>query len=56
MSDFENEIPKHMGATHAISKSERNFRNHFPKELDQKLDIAGHKLDIAGQKLDIAGA
>ena len=28
-----------MDATHAISKSERNFQNRFPRELDQNFDI-----------------
>ena len=36
--DFENKTPTHMDATHAISKSERNFQNRFPRELDENFD------------------
>ena len=28
-----------MDATHAISKSERDFQNRIPRELDKKFDI-----------------
>ena len=41
---FENKIPTHTDATHAISKSERNFQNRFPRELDQNFDI--HRTSI----------
>ena len=44
MGGFENKIPSHMDATHAISKSERKFQNRIPKELDQKFDSAGISL------------
>ena len=37
--DFENEITKHMGAAHAISKIEQNFQNRTPRELNQSFDI-----------------
>ena len=40
LSGFENEIPTHIDATHAISKSKPKFQNRFPKELDQNFDIA----------------
>ena len=36
--DYENKKPTHMDATHAISKSERNFQNRFPRELDENFD------------------
>ena len=37
-NDFENITPTHMDATNAISKSERNFQNRFPRELDENFD------------------
>ena len=37
--DFENKTPTHMDATHAISKSERDFQNRIPRELDKKFYI-----------------
>ena len=37
-NDFETKTPTHMDATHAISKSERNFQNRFPRELDENFD------------------
>ena len=39
MSEFENKTPTHIDATHAISKSERNFQNRIPIELDKKFYI-----------------
>ena len=36
--DYENKKPTHKDATHAISKSERNFQNRFPRELDENFD------------------
>ena len=58
LSGFENKIPTHMVATHAISKSEWKFRNRIPEELDQKLVwdnsllemlmiVLGHQLQVA---------
>ena len=37
LADFENKKPTHMIATHAISKSERNFQNQIPRRLDKIL-------------------
>ena len=34
-----NKIPTHMAATHAISKSKRNFQNRIPSELDKNFYI-----------------
>ena len=34
--DFENKTPTQMDATHAISKSERDFQNQIPRELDKR--------------------
>ena len=39
LGDFYNKTPTHMDATHAISKSERNFQNRIPRELDKTFDI-----------------
>ena len=39
LGDFDNKTPTHMAATHAISKSKRNFQNRIPRELDKKFDI-----------------
>ena len=39
LGDFENKTPTHMAATHAISKSKRNFQNRIPRELDKNLNI-----------------
>ena len=39
MGDFENETPKHMSATHAISKIEQKSQNRIPRELDRKFSI-----------------
>ena len=36
LGDFEIETPTHISTTHAISKSDRNFQNRFPMELDEK--------------------
>jgi len=36
---FENKTTTHMDATHAISKSERDFQNRIPRELDKKFYI-----------------
>ena len=36
--DFENKTPTRMDSTYAISKSERNFQNRFPRELDENFD------------------
>ena len=58
LSGFENKIPTHMVAIHAISKSEWKFRNRIPEELDQKLVwdnsllemlmiVLGHQLQVA---------
>jgi len=41
LSDFDDQTPTHIDATHAISKSERKFQNRIPKGLDQKFYIAG---------------
>ena len=38
-SDFGNITPTHMAATHAISKSKRNFQNRIPSELDKNFYI-----------------
>ena len=32
LGDFDNKTPTHMAATHAISKSKRNFQNRIPRE------------------------
>ena len=37
-NDFENKKPTHMNASYAISRSERNFPNRFPGELDEDFD------------------
>ena len=37
--DFKNKTPTYMAATHAISKSKRNFQNRIPRELDKKFYI-----------------
>ena len=39
MADFDNKTPTHLAATHAISKSKRNFQNRIPRELDKKFYI-----------------
>ena len=39
LGDFDNKTSTHMAATHAISKSKRNFQNRFPRELDKKFYI-----------------
>ena len=39
LGDFYNKTPTHMAATHAISKSKRNFQNRIPRELDKNLYI-----------------
>ena len=39
LGDFDNITPTHMYATHGISKSQQNFQNRFPRELDQKFGI-----------------
>ena len=41
LSDFDNITPTHMAATHAISKSKRDFQNQIPRELDKIFDISG---------------
>ena len=41
LRDFENKTPTHIDETHAISKSERNFQNRIPRELDKKFYIPG---------------
>ena len=40
LGDFEKKTPTHMAATHAISKSERNFQNRIPSELDKNFYIS----------------
>ena len=37
LGDFDNKTPTHMAATHAISKSERNFQSRIPRELNKKI-------------------
>ena len=37
--DFENLTPTHIGAAHAISKSERKFQNRFSRKFGQNFDI-----------------
>ena len=37
LGDFDNKTPTHMAATHAISKSQRNFQNRIPRESDKNL-------------------
>ena len=39
LGDFENKIPTYMAVTHAISKSEQNFQNRIPRELDKNFYI-----------------
>ena len=39
LGDFDNKTPTHMAATHAISKSKRNFQNRIPRELDKNFYI-----------------
>ena len=34
LDDFDNKTPTYMAATHAISKSERNFQKRIPRELE----------------------
>ena len=41
LGDFDNNTPTHMAATHAISKSKRDFQNRIPTELDKNFDISG---------------
>ena len=41
LGDFDNKTPTHMAATHAISKSKRDFQNRIPRELDKNFDISG---------------
>ena len=41
LGDFDNKTPTHMAATHAISKSKRDFQNRIPRELDENFDISG---------------
>ena len=41
LGDFDNKTPTHMAATHAISKSKRDFQNRIPRELDKNFDITG---------------
>ena len=36
--DFGGELPTHLGATHAISKTGQQFQNRIPRELDKNLD------------------
>ena len=39
LGNFENQTPTHIDATHAISKSEQNFQNRIPRELDKNFYI-----------------
>ena len=39
LRDSEDKTPTHMDATHAISKSERDFQNRIPRELNKKFYI-----------------
>ena len=39
LGDFDSKTPTHMAATHAISKSKRNFQNRIPRELGKKFNI-----------------
>ena len=39
LSDFENQKPTHIDATHAFSKTLKNFQNRIPRELNQNLYI-----------------
>ena len=39
LGDFEKKTPTHMVATHAISKSQQNFQNRIPRELDKNFYI-----------------
>ena len=39
LSDFDNKTPTHVTATHAISKSKRNFQNRIPRELNKTIYI-----------------
>ena len=41
LGDFDNKTHTHMAATHAISKSKRDFQNRIPRELDDNFDISG---------------
>ena len=44
LSDFENQTPTHIDATHAFSKILQNFQNRIPRELNQNLYIS--RIDI----------
>ena len=39
LGNFDDEIPTHIGATHAILKSKRKFQNRIPRELNQSFGI-----------------
>ena len=39
LDDFQNKTPTHTAATQAISKSEQNFQNRIPRELDKNFYI-----------------